>query len=205
MEEFKVSVHIASYIADPYWPEREKLITIAKESGLSRARTEQTRRKALDTYLAANGMDRDRYEELQRLAARPFYLHDGHIIIPRLHVMSMIAAACDEIGARDRPCPPALARTLIRPSPWTTGKTAPDGIWERFAVVTSGTGAKLTNQRALRRDEYITDADATGTIEIDPATIRPAVLWKALAYAGTHVGIGAARKMGYGRFTLTPL
>jgi len=31
------------------------------------------------------------------------------------------------------------------------------------------------------------------------------VLWKALAWAGTHVGIGAARKMGKGRFTLTPL
>ena len=31
------------------------------------------------------------------------------------------------------------------------------------------------------------------------------VLWKALAWAGVHVGIGAARKMGKGRFTLTPL
>jgi hypothetical protein len=203
--ELKVAVHIDSYIADPYWPEREKLITIAKQSGLSRARTEQTRRKALDTYLAASGLTRADYQELERLAARPFYLHDGCIIVPELHVMSMIVAACDEIGARDRPCAPGLARTLIRPSPWPTGKTGPDGTWERFAVVSSGTGAKLTNQRALRRNPYIKDAAATGTIEIDAATIRPDVLWKTLSYAGTHVGIGAARKMGWGRFTLTPL
>jgi hypothetical protein len=28
---------------------------------------------------------------------------------------------------------------------------------------------------------------------------------EALTWAGVHVGIGAARKMGKGRFTLTPL
>jgi hypothetical protein len=42
--ELKVAVRIDSYIADLYWPERERLISIAKESGLSRARTAQTRR-----------------------------------------------------------------------------------------------------------------------------------------------------------------
>ena len=42
--EHKVRVHLDTYIAHPYWPEREKLINIQKESGLSRARTAQTRR-----------------------------------------------------------------------------------------------------------------------------------------------------------------
>jgi hypothetical protein len=32
----------------------------------------------------------------------------------------------------------------------------------------------------------------------------PEVLWNALTWAGVHVGIGASRKMGKGRFTLTP-
>lgn len=206
MEEFKVTVHLGTYIAHPYWPEREKLINIIKESGVSRARTVQTRRKALDSYLDGTGMTRAEYEELERLAARPFHRDDdGHIIVPELHVMSMIVATCDQIGSRDRPCPPELARTLLRPSEWSTGKRGPDGVWERFAVVSSGTGAKLSNQRALRTDPYIKDAAATGTLDVDTAAIRPNVLWKALAWAGTHVGIGAARKMGWGRFTLTPL
>lgn len=202
---YKIAVNLAKYIANPYWPEREKLINIAKDSGLSHKRTPETRRKALDSYLAAQGMSLDDYEELQRLASRPFYTHDGRIIVPELHVMSMIVATCDTIGSRDRPCAPELARTLIRPSLWQTGKTAADGTWERYAVVSSGTGAKLSNQRALRSDPFIEDADATGTIGFDQAAIRPEVLWKALTWAGTNVGIGAGRKMGWGRFTITPL
>ena len=69
----------------------------------------------------------------------------------------------------------------------------------------AGTGQKLSNQRALRADPYIEDAGATGVIGVDETAVRPEVLWKALAWAGVHVGIGAARKMGKGRFTLTPL
>jgi hypothetical protein len=204
--EHKVRVHLDTYIAHPYWPEREKLINIQKESGLSRARTAQTRRKALDDYLASIDMTRAQYDDLERLASRPFYTSDeGVIIVPALHVVSMIVATCDTISARARPCAPNLVRTLIRPTGWHTAKTAPDGVWERFATVTSGTGQKLSNQRALRADPYIEDTDATGVIGIDQTTIRPDVLWKALAWAGTHVGIGAARKMGKGRFTLTPL
>jgi hypothetical protein len=45
-EEFKVSVHVENYIAAPYWPELERLINIRKESGLSHARSAETRRKA---------------------------------------------------------------------------------------------------------------------------------------------------------------
>jgi hypothetical protein len=56
--EHKVRVYLDTYIAHPYWPEREKLINIQKESGLSRARTAQTRRKALDDYLASISMTR---------------------------------------------------------------------------------------------------------------------------------------------------
>jgi hypothetical protein len=205
-EEFKLSVHLNNYIAAPYWPETEKLINIKKESGVSRARSAETRRKALDSYLAAAGMSREDYEELERLAARPFYTDGGGcIVVPELQVMSMIVATCDRIGARGRPCEPDIARSVILPSPWHTGKTGPDGTWERFAVVSSGTGAKLSNQRALRSDAYIENATAHGTLGVDTGIVRPDLLWKALSWAGTYVGIGSARKMGWGRFTVTPL
>lgn len=203
--EVKISIHLDRYIASPYWPEREQLIQIGKESGVSLARTPQTRRKALDTYLASVSMTRAEYEDLERAASRPFYTSgDGLIIVPPLQVMGMIVAACDRIGARDRPCPMELARTLITVTPWTTGKTAPDGVWERYAVVTGSTGTKLSNQRALRRDPYIQDTAATGTISFDEAVIQEKILFRALSWAGNYVGIGASRKMGWGRFTLTP-
>lgn len=203
--EFKVAVHLDKYIAAPYWPELQKLINIQKESGLSRARAPETRRKALDSHLAAIGMTREDYQELERLAARPFCMAGGCIVVPELHVMSMIVATCDRIAKAARPCAPDMARTVITVSPWRTARTAPDGIWDRFAVVSSGTGAKLSNQRALRSDAYIEDADADGTIGVDTSVVRPDLLWKALDWAGRYVGIGSARNMGWGRFTLTAL
>ena len=151
-------------------------------------------------------MTRPQYEDLERLASRPFYTSDeAMIIVPALHVVSMIVATCDTVSSRARPCPPELVRTLIKPTGWQTTRPPRTGFWERYSTVSSGTGQKLSNQRALRADPYIEDADATGVIGIDDSDIRAEVLWKALAWAGVHVGIGAARKMGKGRFTLTPL
>ena len=121
--DYKVRVHLDTDIAHPYWPEREKLINIGKESGISRARTPATRRKALDDYLAAIGMTRAQYEDLERAASRPFYTSDdGTIIVPALHVVSMIVATCDTVSSRARPCPPDPARTLIKPTDWHTAK-----------------------------------------------------------------------------------
>ena len=40
------------YIADPYWPERERVINIDKQSGMSRARSSANRpNAAIDTKL----------------------------------------------------------------------------------------------------------------------------------------------------------
>jgi hypothetical protein len=86
-------------------------------------------------------------------------------------------------------------------------------LWERFAVVSSGTGAKLSNQRGLRRSLFIGaeppddclptgPVNAHGTIGINETMVRPEVLAKALDYAGESVGIGASRKMGWGRFVV---
>ena len=54
-------------------------------------------------------MTRQDYDDLERRAARPFHTRDGLIIVPELHVMSMIVATCDLIGSRARPCAPELA------------------------------------------------------------------------------------------------
>lgn len=43
------------YIAEPYWPQRAKLIDIQKESGMNRARSAANRRKSLEEYLNVSG------------------------------------------------------------------------------------------------------------------------------------------------------
>jgi len=208
-----LTIDLHSYCAHPYRPEMEKVITITKESGMSRARSSANRRKALEEYLRSAGMTLADYDDLEKRANEPWDVDDdNHIIIPRLNVTSMLVAMSDSIRAAGKPCPPTMVRTLLRPSEWHTTATPGDAqIWERFAVVTSGTGAKLSNQRGLRKNFYIgalppegeptKPVVATGTLDINPTMVRPEVLETALSWAGEWVGIGASRKMGWGRFT----
>lgn len=209
MNVFDLYVRLHSYIGHPYWPERERLINIIKESGMSRARSTANRRKALEEYLRSAGMTFAQYEELEMKANEPFYRDGSFIVVPELHVMSMIVATCDTIRAAGRPVPPDQVRSALTVSIWVTDRKEPDGTWERFAVVTGGTGAKLSNQRALRSNPYIgvppgdLDGDSVpvaGTIALNPGMVKPQILLDALRWAGANIGIGASRKMGWGRF-----
>jgi hypothetical protein len=211
-----LTIDLHSYIGHPYWPEMEKLVNIQKESGMNRARSSANRRKALEEYLRGESMTLAQYDELEALANRPFYLDDtGHIEVPARHVEGMLVTMCDTARAANRPCPPDMVRTVLRASAWRT-TVSPDSaqVWERYAVVTSGTGAKLSNQRGLRRNWYIgarppagcapgKEVVATGTMDVNPEMVRPDVLRRALGWAGEWVGIGASRKMGWGRFEVT--
>jgi len=191
------------YIGDPYWPELEKLINIQKQSGMNRARTSANRRKALEEYLNATGMTLADYEKLDAKAQEPFYRNgNGEIIVPELHVMSFLVATCDEARSATRPCEPEQVRSRFIVSHWSTGKKTHDGIFSRYAIVAAGGGQKLSNQRGLRENEYISNFDGTGTISFDQDFVDPATLRRAIEWGGTFVGIGASRKMGWGRFEL---
>lgn len=211
----RVRVHLKSYIAHPYWPEMERLINIQKESGMNRARSSANRRKALEEHLKSEGMSLADYELLEQAANRPFHVNEaGHIFIPKTSVDAMLVATCDTIRAAGRPCPPNMVRTVLRASQWTTDATPGQARqWERYAVVSSGTGAKLSNQRGLRRNQYVgaepaaeveatAKVTATGTLTPNVEMVKPDVLRRAMEYAGEWVGIGASRKMGWGRFEL---
>lgn len=191
------------YIGNPYWVEMYQLIEITKTSGMNRSRASQNKRKALEEHLKATGMTLAQYEDLEHRAKRPFHTDDdGEIIIPADRVLSFLVATCAEARAAQRPCQPEQVRARFVVSDLATGRTTADGIWSRFATVTAGTGAKLSNQRGLREDAYIADFTATGTIGFDPQFVRPEVVENALRWAGDNVGIGASRKMGKGRFDL---
>src|SRR5574338_1517613 len=193
------------YIAHPYWPEMDKLINIQKESGINRARSAANRRKALQEYLGQVGMTLAEYEALAAAAARPFHTarETGEIVIPSDKVLSFLVAVTDQARAATRPCPPDQVRSAVKASDWRTGKTAADGVWERYAVVESGTGAKLSNQRGLRRSSFIRNFEAAGWVSVNPDFVKPETLRRAIEWGGENVGIGAARKMGWGRFTLS--
>jgi hypothetical protein len=201
---YALTVHFPGwYIGNPYWQEMWSLIEITKESGMSRARASQNRRKALEEYLRSKDMTLDDYEQLERDARRPFHLDDqGRIIIPAERVISFLVATTDEARAAMRPCAKEQVRNRFQVTNWATEKLKPDGKWSRFVIVQSGTGAKLSNQRGLREDFYIEKFDASGELECDPQFVNVAVLKNVLEWGGQFVGIGASRKMGHGRFVI---
>ncbi len=204
-----VTIHLPKgYIGHPYWPEREKLINIQKLSGCNRARSEDKRQKALRAWLDANGLTLDDYKALEARAARPFYTRadvggrGDEIVIPAHHLYGMCAQAADLAPASVRLASPEQIRTVMQVSDFGTGKSKADGIWERFAVVKTGTGQTLSNQRGLRADAYIADVTASGQIRLINDELEPKAR-QFLEWAGREVGVGAARKLGWGRFTIT--
>lgn len=209
-----LTIDLHSFLAHPYRREMNALINITKESGMNRARSTANARKALEEHLRSIGMTLAEFDALKGQANDPWTVDaEGRIVIPRLNVTSMCVAMCDEARAAQKPCPPAMVRTALRPSAWSTDAEPTDAhVWERFAVVTAGTGAKLSNQRGFRSNEFI-GADppeggptkavtAIGTFDINPDMVRPEILASALSWAGDRIGIGASRKMGFGRFTV---
>lgn len=204
MHTYRLRVHFdRGYIADPYWPARDRLINIQKSSGLNRARSASGRRKALEEHLQSIGQSLEWYEALEQQANEPFYRVNGvgsPIIIPDLHVFAFLVQTCDQIRSATRPSDPEQVRSRFLVTPWTTGKTTEDGLFERFATVASGTGQKLSNQRGLRVSKYIRDFTAEGLVSFEPDFVDAKTLKAAIDWGGNFVGIGASRKMGYGRF-----
>lgn len=191
------------YIAHPYWPAREKLINIQKASGINRVRSDERRQKALSAYLTAHGLTLDDYRQLEAAASRPFYTYNGtdEIVIPAHQLYGLLAQAADLAPAVVRPVRVDQIRTVIELSDFRTGRFEASGVYERYVPVKSGTGQTLSNQRSLRSDPYLADVTATGTVRVAQDDLAPRIR-QFIEWAGAEIGVGAARKMGWGRFRI---
>ncbi|MDE2106466.1 MAG: hypothetical protein KGL39_55140 [Patescibacteria group bacterium] len=215
--EFTVTLRFGKgYIAHPYWPERLKAIDIQKESGMNRARSMEKRAATLQHYLQSlhPPMEFADYELLCKLADRQFYRFedvpeelDGHnpkeIVIPAHHLYGCMANAADLATSSIRLCSPEQVRTVLQVSSFATGKTECDDVWRRNVVVTSGTGGRLSNQRALRENEFISHFEAKGTVSFSEHIVKPEKVYSFMEFAGRDVGVGASRKIGWGRFEIS--
>lgn len=205
------------YIAHPYWPELEQLINISKKSKMNWAKTEENRDIALRDYLKKTGMTRQKYDDLEKRSRRQFYRlsdaylptqkYDGdpnEIVIPPGQIYGMLAQGASlarssvRIATRDQ-----VRSLLIIEHPIRTGRTTADGTWERFAVVTTGTGARLSNQRALRSNDYLGPFSGVLQMRYDRAYVDRQRLIEFLEFCGREIGIGAARRLGWGRFIVS--
>jgi hypothetical protein len=192
------------YIADPYLPEREELINIQKASGMNRSRSEDKRLERLKEHLRRLGMTQEEYEDLERRAQQPWYRDaDGAIIIPSHQFYGCLIEGSKTLSATHRPCDPDNLRHILRVSDLATGKTKEDGMYARLVMPKSGTGQPLSNQRALRSNPFIAQFEASGSIDWFASDIDdPQRVIDFVTYCGQRVGVGASRKMAFGRYTV---
>lgn len=188
------------YIAHPYWVERAEVIDIVKRSGTNRCRSEEKRQQTLRAYLEKEGLTMEDYQNLCELSERQWYRQDGTkdgvIVIPRHQLSGCLTQACQSAPSGSKYKPDQL-RSLVSVSDFVTEKTKCDGVFKRFVKL------ETSNQRSAQSNEFIKDFEAEGTVTIDPEVTDADSIKVLLQYAGKHIGVGASRKMGYGRFTVT--
>ena len=208
-QHYHVTLHFAGmYIADPYLPALEELINIQKASGMNRSRSDQKRQQALSDHLKRMGWTSEQYAALEHEAHTPWYRQDGAescIIVPSHQFYGCLIESCKNVSASLRPCDPSNLRFVLKVSDFLTDRLAADGEFKRLVMPKSGTGQPLSNQRALRINPFIHDFDATGTLLFDDEQVahQGDHLEEFLRWAGQFIGVGASRKMGCGRYTVT--
>jgi len=198
-----VKIALDSYIADPYWPEKEREISIRKQSGIDRARSEDKREQSLSAFLKRIGMTEKEYAQIVALANQKWYRADrsnqsSAIIVPRRQLEGMLVKATESAPAGSR-FPAENFRTMVQLTDFVTDKTAADGTFDRFVPPKDGKGNPLSNQRRFESHEYISNATATGSVTFDGERVKLEALKTLLTFALASIGVGASRKMGYGR------
>lgn len=194
----EVSIHFDKYIAHPYWPEREMVIKIQKDSGMSRQKSDDKREAALSNQLKKLGLNMDDYRALQKAAERQWYRVDSgddnsEIIVPRHHLAGCLVQT---VGTATKNLRGKFTkdsfRSLVEISDFRTGKFKSDGKFDRYVKL------EASNMRSHQVNDYIEDFVATGTFRVSDS-VNVDDLRRILESGVETVGVGASRKMGYGR------
>jgi len=204
MKPITVKLLMNNYIAHPFWPARNKCIEIEKKSGVNRQKSDEKRVAALKAECSRQGCTYEQYLEFRLQAAEQWYRGaDGTIYLPRHQLAGAIVQTISSApkalrGQFDRD----NFRALIQLGDFSTDRKKPDGMFSRFVKLEG------SNQRSFQENEYIgmyldvgEPFEATGTIAVADAKQGDTV--KALFAAAVEtIGVGAARKMGFGRGTI---
>uniref|UniRef100_A0A6M3XZY7 CRISPR-associated protein n=2 Tax=viral metagenome TaxID=1070528 RepID=A0A6M3XZY7_9ZZZZ len=198
MRELVCKLWMESYIAHPFWPETNTVINIQKQSGMNRAQSDAGRDKALKGHLQNLGLTMDNYDRLIALSKRQWYRTDNtnpksSIVIPRHHLAGALVQTVNTTPASVKGKYKVDSfRASVRLSDFVTEKIEKDSVFGRFVKL------EKSNQRSWQENESILEFEAIGTIEIADGE-KTEGIERLFAWCLSEVGVGAARKMGYGR------
>lgn len=198
----KVEFALEAYIDQPYWTERELLIRIQKDSGMSRQKSDEKRAAAIAAHLKKLDMTIEQFRALEKKAAEPWNKDAaGLILIPRHKLAGMFVQT---IGGATKSLRGAFTkdnfRSLVQIGDFTTDRREKDGVYSRFVK------NDATNMRRLQEDEFIgryldlgspEPVYCSGTISISDGH-KPQTVKSILETGIATVGLGSCRKMGFG-------
>jgi len=203
METYRVTLKIDKYIAHPFWNETSEIVNIQKVSGVNRVRSEDKRDAALTSYLKKQGMSAKEYDALVEKSQRQWYRKKNDdmkskIIIPMHQIFGMLVHGSMSAPAGCR-INPDNVRSTLQVSDFETNKVKSDGVFSRYVLPTGPDGKPISNQRRLTKNEYVEDVEAVGKVVFDPNEVKADAVRELIEHALHKCGIGASRKMGYGR------
>lgn len=196
-----VGLHFVNYLSNPYWTEKGRVITIMTQSGTNKQRTNEKREQALTAWLQKIGMTKEAFDILQQYGNREWHLNgQGCIVLPRHQI-------CGGLVQTVRTQPKALRgaydedsfRAVVQVSDFVTDRKPVDAkIYSREVCP----DPRKSTQRQHQEHPYLENFDAYGHV-IVRAGQKLGDLGRIMEHTINTVGIGAARKMGYGRGWVT--
>ena len=202
-----VRLLMTNYIAHPYWPSRNLCIEIEKKSGVNRQKSDETRLAALKAECEKQGITHDDYLRLKIEASCQWYTNaDGNIIIPRHQLAGAFVQAIGQAPKALRgPFDKENFRALVQVGDFVTDKTECNGVFARFVKLEG------SNQRSWQENEFLGQyLEAGEPFSASGVIVATEPKWsdtvKALLRAAIEtIGVGAARKMGFGRGTVVAI
>ena len=198
--EIELKMH--RYIAHPFWPVTSACINIEKKSGVNRQRTEEKRVAALKAECQKQDITYDRYLEMKEEAKEQFYRREpgGEIVIPR---HQLAGAFVQTIGQSPKalrgPYTKDNFRSQVDIGDFATGLTVASGTFLR--LVKLDTSHQRPWQENAFIGQYLDKGEpfiAKGKLDVHDAR-QVKVVEALLKVVVGDVGVGASRKMGFGR------
>lgn len=201
--KIEIRILFMNYIAHPFWPETNACIEIEKKSGANRQKSDDKRKAAIEAECERQEVTYEHYLEMKQLSKRQFYQReDGRIYIPR-HQMS--GALVQTIGGAPKslrgPFTKDNFRALVQIGDFETELTERSGTFSRFVKLEG------SNQRSFQQNDFIghyLDAgepfECAGIVNLPVSDEKTEQVVKSLFNVAVRdIGVGAARKMGFGR------
>jgi hypothetical protein len=192
-----LTLEVKRYIAHPYWPEVHWLFSLDKAALIHPKHSAAKKDQILQAHCKNEGIAwQDVLDARTKIATEQWYKDtDGNIIVPRHHLV------CSWIQSlRNHPM-----KKQIKVEQFRTFCNCTDGIVTPAKKVCDGKfrrycSSEESNLRRLQEHEEIRDFQVTTEVTFMANILTTKELTNLIKFAGVYFGMGAARKMDYGRY-----